>query len=328
MLSTKKLNMKQFNKEHYLGIPVYRQEIDKLYKNKNSPEKIAKIVGHKVTRHDVEKVLDEMNVKRRDLRNSMFKGNKIPTRNALYRDRIVNKMSTCEMGIKYGTPEKPISENTIVRWLKRKNLYKGKKPKTEKYIPKKEELEEKLKHFTKREIASQYHKRYEWVVSLIDNYGLENKVRTANGQNDEEIKIEKDIKEDDIVAGGRDPRIPLSLEDCSSLNGQKSEGLDPQPQGQGQPQPQGRFLQKIENDVLLIKTKPITELIGAFKSRSSQNIHKLGFKDFVWQTSFYDRIIRNNVEYDSIQKYIIDNPKNWKKFWAVPLGFHYSRNRR
>lgn len=125
--------------------------------------------------------------------------------------------------------------------------------------------------------------------------------------------IEKDIKEDDIVAGGRDPRIPLSLEDCSSLNGQKSEGLDPQPQGQGQPQPQGRFLQKIENDVLLIKTKPITELIGAFKSRSSQNIHKLGFKDFVWQTSFYDRIIRNNVEYDSIQKYIIDNPKNWKK---------------
>jgi len=58
------------------------------------------------------------------------------------------------------------------------------------------------------------------------------------------------------------------------------------------------------------KIKSLSELMGAFKTRSSKFIRLAGLVDFQWQTSFHDRIVRKIEEIDRISKYIRDNPKN------------------
>lgn len=57
----------------------------------------------------------------------------------------------------------------------------------------------------------------------------------------------------------------------------------------------------------------LSQLIGAYKTRVSASIHKLGFTEFAWQRSFYDHIIRNNYSYENIAEYIKSNPSNWSK---------------
>jgi REP element-mobilizing transposase RayT len=54
--------------------------------------------------------------------------------------------------------------------------------------------------------------------------------------------------------------------------------------------------------------KPVSELIGAFKTTTSKRIHQSGMTSFQWQRSFYDRIIRNDKECDRIREYIQTNP--------------------
>lgn len=49
-------------------------------------------------------------------------------------------------------------------------------------------------------------------------------------------------------------------------------------------------------------------IIGSYKSAISKNIDKKFC--FVWQKSFFDRVIRNEKEYLMIKKYIKDNPQN------------------
>ena len=56
------------------------------------------------------------------------------------------------------------------------------------------------------------------------------------------------------------------------------------------------------------KIKSLSELIGAFKTMSSKELHQKGLKEFKWQRSFYDRIIRNEKELYQIRKYIEQNP--------------------
>ena len=60
----------------------------------------------------------------------------------------------------------------------------------------------------------------------------------------------------------------------------------------------------------LPKIKSLSELIGALKTVSSKNIRLNGL-DFEWQRSFYDQIIKSPYHFDSVRKYIIDNPKRW-----------------
>jgi len=57
----------------------------------------------------------------------------------------------------------------------------------------------------------------------------------------------------------------------------------------------------------------IPVIIGGFKSAASKSLHKLGFKDFKWQTSYYDHIIRNKKELMKIREYIINNPYKWNE---------------
>jgi putative transposase len=61
-----------------------------------------------------------------------------------------------------------------------------------------------------------------------------------------------------------------------------------------------------------LKIKSLSELIGAYKTSVSKQIHISAFKDFSWQRSFYDTIIRDEMSYKRISDYIINNPVNWK----------------
>src|SRR6266850_444383 len=58
--------------------------------------------------------------------------------------------------------------------------------------------------------------------------------------------------------------------------------------------------------------KPLSELVGAFKTTTSKQIHQLGMLSFHWQRSFYDRIIRNEDELNRIREYIRTNPVRWE----------------
>lgn len=61
-----------------------------------------------------------------------------------------------------------------------------------------------------------------------------------------------------------------------------------------------------------LKIKSLSEIIGAFKTMSSKELHKKGVKEFKWQRSFYDRIIRNEKELYQIRKYIEQNPLSFE----------------
>ena len=56
----------------------------------------------------------------------------------------------------------------------------------------------------------------------------------------------------------------------------------------------------------------LSRVIRWYKGRCSFEIRKRA-PNFKWQPLFYDRIIRNQFEYKSIEQYIIDNPKKWNK---------------
>jgi hypothetical protein len=69
-----------------------------------------------------------------------------------------------------------------------------------------------------------------------------------------------------------------------------------------------------------IKIKPLSELIGAYKTTSSKQIHRIQapdesypYQSFRWHRSFHDRIIRNQKEYRRIAAYIDRNPTAWAR---------------
>lgn len=69
----------------------------------------------------------------------------------------------------------------------------------------------------------------------------------------------------------------------------------------------------IENQEISIKS--LSQLVGAFKTLSSRDIHKLDNFDksniFKWHKSFHDRIIRNERELNNVRNYIKNNPLKW-----------------
>jgi len=52
-------------------------------------------------------------------------------------------------------------------------------------------------------------------------------------------------------------------------------------------------------------------VIRSFKSEITKQIHQSGYRNRVWQRNFYERIIRDENEYDHIRYYIKTNPQNW-----------------
>jgi REP element-mobilizing transposase RayT len=57
-----------------------------------------------------------------------------------------------------------------------------------------------------------------------------------------------------------------------------------------------------------IKIKSLSELMGAYKTTTSKQIHLLGFDSFAWQRSFHDHIIRDEKSFINISNYIATNP--------------------
>jgi REP element-mobilizing transposase RayT len=62
---------------------------------------------------------------------------------------------------------------------------------------------------------------------------------------------------------------------------------------------------------LSMKIKSVSELMGAYKTTTSKQIHLSGYMDFAWQRSFHDHIIRNNEAFEKIKNYILTNPLRW-----------------
>ena len=66
-------------------------------------------------------------------------------------------------------------------------------------------------------------------------------------------------------------------------------------------------------------THGLSEIIRAFKTFSARKINAQNKTPGVklWQRNFYERIIRDNDEYQYIAEYIKNNPTNWKddKLW-------------
>jgi REP element-mobilizing transposase RayT len=61
------------------------------------------------------------------------------------------------------------------------------------------------------------------------------------------------------------------------------------------------------------KAGSLSTIIRSFKSALTKWCHVNGYPEFAWQSRFHDRVIRNIDEYFRIEKYILDNPKNWKE---------------
>ncbi len=62
----------------------------------------------------------------------------------------------------------------------------------------------------------------------------------------------------------------------------------------------------------------VSSIIGSYKSAVTKHANRLGFENG-WQSRFHDHIIRNDVEYQRISDYIINNPHNWTddKFFST-----------
>lgn len=64
---------------------------------------------------------------------------------------------------------------------------------------------------------------------------------------------------------------------------------------------------------LHVKIKSLSELMGAYKTTTSKQIHALGLKSFAWQKSFHDHIIRRSDPLNIIADYIKNNPMKWNE---------------
>jgi putative transposase len=61
------------------------------------------------------------------------------------------------------------------------------------------------------------------------------------------------------------------------------------------------------------RSKSIGSFLAGFKSSATKHINELRQTPGapVWQRNYYERIIRNEIEYNRIYEYIIGNPANW-----------------
>ncbi len=70
------------------------------------------------------------------------------------------------------------------------------------------------------------------------------------------------------------------------------------------------FKSGIRNNPMELKSISLGRIIRWFKGRSRFEIERM-IPNFKWQSRFYDRVIRDNKEFDFISEYIVNNPLNW-----------------
>ena len=54
----------------------------------------------------------------------------------------------------------------------------------------------------------------------------------------------------------------------------------------------------------------VSSIIGGYKSAVTKHANRLGL-DFLWQSRFYDYIIRVDKSFNNITEYILNNPLSW-----------------
>ena len=57
----------------------------------------------------------------------------------------------------------------------------------------------------------------------------------------------------------------------------------------------------------------LPDVIGQYKSSVTRQLRKMGWNQPVWQTSFHDHVIRDQMGYERIWTYIDTNPIRWKE---------------
>ncbi|WP_455638391.1 transposase [Parabacteroides sp.] len=58
----------------------------------------------------------------------------------------------------------------------------------------------------------------------------------------------------------------------------------------------------------------LSEILRQFKTFSSRRINQLsGKQGSVWQRNYYEHIIRNDISYNNIYWYIMNNPEKWEE---------------
>jgi len=55
----------------------------------------------------------------------------------------------------------------------------------------------------------------------------------------------------------------------------------------------------------------LMDIVCSYKSLTTKECRKVGFSHKLFQSSFYEHIIRGQADYDEIIKYICDNPTQW-----------------
>ena len=68
----------------------------------------------------------------------------------------------------------------------------------------------------------------------------------------------------------------------------------------------------LEGDAARASPRPtITDAICAYKSLTTRECKKAGKTEKLFQTSFYEHVIRGREDYEEIVKYIHENPMRW-----------------
>ena len=67
----------------------------------------------------------------------------------------------------------------------------------------------------------------------------------------------------------------------------------------------------LEEDAGASPRPTIMDIVCAYKSLTTRECRKNGFQEKLFQTSFFEHIIRNRQDYDEHMKYIYENPMRW-----------------
>ena len=68
----------------------------------------------------------------------------------------------------------------------------------------------------------------------------------------------------------------------------------------------------LEDEMAGASLRPtLMDIVCAYKSLTTRECKKHGFIEKLFQTSFYEHIIRGQKDYEEIEKYIYENPIRW-----------------
>ncbi len=68
-----------------------------------------------------------------------------------------------------------------------------------------------------------------------------------------------------------------------------------------------------------IGNNSVSSIIGSYKSAVTKHARRLGYT-LEWQTRFYDHIIRDDIVFQKISNYILNNPAHWKEDNFFDMG--------